>query len=665
MTSFRFLFFIAGLASIVRVSAQCEVLVWSDEFSGVTLDPDKWTYDLGDGCPSLCGWGNGELQTYTNSAANIFVSGGTLKIRALSGGGSYTSARIATRGKFAFNTGKIEARLRVPAGQGLWPAFWMLPENYDYGNWPLSGEMDIMEIKGQEPARTYGTVHYGASPPENQYTGTTYDLPSASFADAFHVFTLEWTTDVLVWFVDGVPFQTLTPTDLGSFPWRYDRDFHLLLNLAVGGGFAGNPDGTTPFPATYEIDYVRVYQDLNNVAIGGRDIVMEETQGLSYKVAAIPLTTYSWSLPSGMTLQSGAGTRSITADAGTGGSPLQVTLDRSGCNRTISYDLDLADGCEPVLLDFNGTRRAFWFGDNGTLQENFPNPAPGGVNPSTFCARYDRGAGLYDVLNYSGDAIGDAADFRSGLRRFRMDVYSTAPAGREILLQLERQNQSSSQPFPAGRHSVYRALTTVSGAWQRLTFTLNSSPDFSVANEGINAIAVLFDPGNPSPSTWYFDNLVAEQVPCSPACDASLAPNGLAANPVASGMKLAWNPLPESVACQVKGGPSGGGEATRNVTGAAPAQTVIPNSQLIPGALYNWRVRCACSVSPPDLSPFSASSAFTVPALRTADEGPWEVYDGLGRKLGTLPDSGAALDPGSYILRQPSTGETLQRVILP
>ncbi len=242
-------------------------LVWSDEFDGTALDASKWNVVLGNGCPSLCGFGNNELQTYTNQ--NHTVSDGKLTItarRAIAGTDTtYTSTRLDTRGKGDWTYGRFEIRAKLPRTQGLWPAIWMFFSRDTYGGWAASGEIDIMENIGSKPDEIFGTIHYGGPAPANVFAGEAFKLSSSSFADDFYTFTLEWEEGELRWYVNNVLFQTkragdwyTTGSTRPSAP--FDHDFFLLLNTAVGGILPGRPNRTTVFPQTMEVDYVRVYQ---------------------------------------------------------------------------------------------------------------------------------------------------------------------------------------------------------------------------------------------------------------------------------------------------------------------------------------------------------------------------------------------------------------------
>lgn len=265
---------LAGLTLAGPIVAQCIYiqnceLVWADEFDGTSVDINKWEFMLGDGSAyGIPGWGNNEKQYYRSQ--NATVANGELTITAKQesyGGKSYTSARLRTRYKGDWTYGRIEMRAKLPVTQGMWPAFWMLPTNSPYGGWAAGGEIDIMESKGSIPEQIHGTIHYGGEWPDNTYSGNTTNL-AAGTATNWHVYAVEWQEGVIRWFVDGQLYSTKTNwySTNGSYPAPFDVDFHLLLNLAVGGWFPGDPDQTTVFPQDYIIDYVRVYQEASGPA---------------------------------------------------------------------------------------------------------------------------------------------------------------------------------------------------------------------------------------------------------------------------------------------------------------------------------------------------------------------------------------------------------------
>ena len=237
-------------------------LLWSDEFDQAQLNPATWSYETGDGCPALCGWGNNELQYYSSSADNLFFQDGKMIIEARAekfGGKDYTSSRIKTQGKKAFKFGRIDIRALLPVGKGVWPAFWMLPEDNVFGGWPRSGEIDMMEYLGSEPSKVLGTLHYGPGPGSTYLTKTT-TLPSGTFNDKFHVFSLEWEEDEIRWYIDQNLYATINRADIGNNNYPFNERFFFIINMAVGGNLPGSPDASTVFPQHLIVDYIRVYQ---------------------------------------------------------------------------------------------------------------------------------------------------------------------------------------------------------------------------------------------------------------------------------------------------------------------------------------------------------------------------------------------------------------------
>jgi len=273
-------------------------LVWNDEFEGRRLDPSKWEAEIGNGFYDyraagwVPGWGNGELQYYTDAPENLSVGGGCLTLRArresLHGCG-YTSARIRTRRRdggvlFAQTYGRFECRARASVGAGIWPAFWMLPAEEAYGGWAASGEIDVMELVGSKPNEVLGSTHFGASYPHRDMRTHVGALPSGASMDAFHVYAIEWDPGRIRWLVDdrvyaeqdfwwsssrrgdcGLPPRS--SRDLNAWPAPFDRPFCLTLNLAVGGGLPGPPDASTVFPAELVVDYVRVYERADGIGV--------------------------------------------------------------------------------------------------------------------------------------------------------------------------------------------------------------------------------------------------------------------------------------------------------------------------------------------------------------------------------------------------------------
>jgi beta-glucanase (GH16 family) len=258
--------YVAVNATAPTASAAIGGLTWSDEFNaaaGTAPNSAKWRYDIGGG-----GWGNSELEYYTNRTQNAAHDGaGNLVITARKenpagygcwyGSCTYTSARLLTSATFTQTYGRFESRMKIPRGQGIWPAFWMLGTGS--GGWPQIGEIDIMENVGFEPSTVHGTIH-GPGYSGGAGVGAGYSLPGGqAFADAFHTFTVDWEPGAITWYVDGIQYSRKTSADIRGNQWVFDHPFFMIMNLAVGGAWPGNPNASTVFPQTLTVDYVRVY----------------------------------------------------------------------------------------------------------------------------------------------------------------------------------------------------------------------------------------------------------------------------------------------------------------------------------------------------------------------------------------------------------------------
>lgn len=336
-------------------------LTWSDEFNGASgsaPDGGKWGYDLGAG-----GWGNNELQNCTNRRDNSYLDGsGNLVIKAIKenyNGSAYTSARLLTKGKFNQAYGKFEARIKLPYGQGIWPAFWMLGSNLDQAGWPGAGELDIMEYLGHDTRTVYGTVHGPG------YSGAggiskSYTLPSGSFSDSFHTFSVEWEPTQIRWYVDGNLFHTFNKSQLGAGQtWVFDHSFFMILNLAVGGNWPGYPNASTVFPQTMTVDYVRVYSQ-------GSSPSAPVESGAVYKLINVnsnkALDVYAASTADGANVQ-------IYTDNGTGAQRWQAFAQADGSftliNPASNKALDAAgagtaDGTNVQIANQNGSAAQKW-----------------------------------------------------------------------------------------------------------------------------------------------------------------------------------------------------------------------------------------------------------------------------------------------------------------
>ncbi|MCF8226452.1 MAG: family 16 glycosylhydrolase [Bacteroidales bacterium] len=317
MKKARFLLFSAAAviltASATWVSGQQNILLWEDDFDNEGINTSNWNAETDNS-----GGGNDELQYYTPRDTNVYINNGKLIIKAMEEayeGLSYTSGKLTTKGHADWRFGRIESSIKMPAGQGIWPAFWMLPTENKYGGWPNSGEIDIVEMVGHDTNTVYGTLHYG--PPWN-FTNGLYDLENGYFSDDFHEFAIEWHADAMKWFVDDELYSFKTADSLSSpEQWEiFHERFYVILNLAVGGNWPGDPDETTIFPQTMEIDYVRVYGDPGQQEIIAIDSAYSKAESVTYSFTNIPGATFQWTVPEGATIVEGQGTNSVEVNWG-------------------------------------------------------------------------------------------------------------------------------------------------------------------------------------------------------------------------------------------------------------------------------------------------------------------------------------------------------------
>ncbi len=507
--------FLTALAILVatliipsQLNAQCTQLVWNDEFEGTSLDQTKWAYALGRGCdqPSGCGFGNGEEQSYTKNANNISVSDGKLTITALFNnpepGAAFSSAKIQTLNLKTFQYGKIEAKMKLSSGKGAWPAFWMLAQQ---NNWPYTGEVDIMEAKHKNPTQLMGTVHH--------YNGhNTGQVTTPDLSLAFHTYAIEWEKDEIRWYFDGELYHRATPqTTGGAWPFNNTGNpFYLILNLAVGGlgtGFTGNqPFNAADFPTSLQVDYVRVYTGIWNVEFTGDPFVYKNENNKIYAVSAVEGAGYNWTLPAGTTIKSGQGTNQITVDFGSSSTSGDISVDiTSGCE-TKTYKkavtVEEAFKVTNILKDWDDNSNMTFKSASGTLTE-VANPSGTGQ-----VGKYIRNAEqLYDNLVYNKIAFGNASDFVTRRRRIQADIYTNAPIGTKLRIQLEN-SAKSAQTFPIGRHSVHEAKTTKQNQWETVEFEYVNSPDLGTGATTVDQIAFLFAVESNNSSTYYIDNVV-------------------------------------------------------------------------------------------------------------------------------------------------------------
>ncbi|MCD0470560.1 family 16 glycosylhydrolase [Flavobacterium sp. JAS] len=520
------------LCPFLKLQAQCNTLVWSDEFNGTTVDASKWQSITGNGCPSLCGFGNGEAQRYDPNQATIVKEGADsyLNIQAKYEPNAqfpaqpYSSAKLTTEGKYSIKYGRVEARMKLSSGMGAWPAFWMLPAGTS--NWPFTGEIDIMEAKHRNPKSIDGTIHYDGG--GYHYTGRSYSSPT-DLSTEFHVYAVEWGPNIIKWFIDGNLFHTATPNTTVNGGWPFnDQQFYIILNLAVGS--AGTPYtsvngvGVEPIPADFpsklQVDYVRVYTGSFNYGVVGDAKVYQNETSKTYSLNAIAGATYNWTVPGGATITSGQGTNAITVNWGTSGGDVAVATTVSGCAAStykLAVTTEVPLPVERIYEDFQTNRNIVYGLKTGVLTEAVANPSATGINTSALVGKYVRNASeLYDVLNIKNVVISNANDYVYGRKKLSFDIYTSAPVGTKISMQLENSLVTTATNFPSGRHSGYKATTTVQNKWETIEFEFEKVIDPNTSALTINNVVFLFESNSNSGATYYFDNLLTKAAPEKP-----------------------------------------------------------------------------------------------------------------------------------------------------
>lgn len=539
------------LLPLLKTQAQCNTLIWADEFNGTTVDLTKWQSISGNGCPSLCGFGNGEAQRYDPNQATIVKEGTNsyLNIQAKYEPNSqfpqqpYSSAKLTTQGKYAVKYGRIEARMKLSTGMGAWPAFWMLPAGT--ANWPYTGEIDIMEAKHRNPKSIDGTIHYDGG--GYHYTGRSFTSPT-DLSTEFHVYAVEWGPNIIKWFIDGNLFHTATPNTTVNGGWPFnDQEFYIILNLAVGS--LGTPytsvngAGVEPvpgdFPAKLQVDYVRVYSGSFTYGVIGDAKVYNNETNKTYSINTIAGASYNWTVPSGATITSGQGTNTITVNWGTSGGDVAVATTVSGCAAN-TYKLAVATEVplpvEKIQEDFQSNRNIVYGNKTGVLTEAIANPSATGINTSALVGRYVRNSSeLYDVMNIKNVVISNANDYVYGRKKISFDIYTSAPVGTKISMQLENSLVTTAINFPLGRHSGYKASTTVQNKWETIEFEFEKVIDPNTSALTINTVVLLFESNSNSGATYYFDNLLTKAAPEKPVIATDVLQNYDGTNKIIKG----------------------------------------------------------------------------------------------------------------------------------
>ncbi|PXY46460.1 family 16 glycosylhydrolase [Flavobacterium hydrophilum] len=546
--------FILGLlllSPFLKVHSQCNTLIWSDEFNGISVDANKWQSISGNGCPSLCGFGNGEAQRYDPNQATIVKEGTNsyLNIQAKYEPNAafpqqpYSSAKLTTQGKYAIKYGRIEARMKLSTGMGAWPAFWMLPAGTS--NWPYTGEIDIMEAKHRNPKSIDGTIHYDGG--GYHYTGRSYTSPT-DLSTEFHVYAVEWGPNIIKWFIDGNLFHTATPNTTVNGGWPFnDQEFYIILNLAVGSlgtpytsvNGAGVEPVPADFPAKIQVDYVRVYSGSFTYGVIGDAKVYNNETNKTYSINTITGASYNWTVPAGATITSGQGTNTITVNWGTSGGDVAVATTVSGCAANtykLAVTTEVPLPVEKIQEDFQSNRNIVYGNKTGVLTEAVANPSATGINTSALVGKYVRNSSeLYDVMNIKNVVISNANDYVYGRKKISFDIYTSAPVGTKISMQLENSLVTTAINFPSGRHSGYKASTTVQNKWETIEFEFEKVIDPNTSALTINTVVFLFESNSNSGATYYFDNLLTKAAPEKPVIATDVLQNYDGTNKIIKG----------------------------------------------------------------------------------------------------------------------------------
>ncbi|MGB0424683.1 MAG: family 16 glycosylhydrolase, partial [Flavobacteriales bacterium] len=400
----------------------------------------------------------------------------------------------------------------MPVGQGMWPAFWLLPNDKEYGRWPLSGEIDITEMVGYSPNTTHGTIHYGGSWPFNIFVGESTVSPGGNLNNQFHDYAVEWSETEIKWFFDGQLFSVKNTESLGTFPWPFDQDFYVILNLALGGNWPGYPDASTQFPQELVVDYVRLYQGPQTAFIKGNADLLQNGTIETYSIPNWEGANVQWTVLGGE-IQSGQGSSSINvlwdeAD----NHELSANVSFGDCNFDIDKNIHVASGCERLITDFEDVRLAHWASFSGSFNEESV-ISPNEVNSSVNCGRYMRSSTDPSVLKMTLRGLVKPSELENGNFKIKMDVFTNAPIGSSLVFYLEDQIQTNF-PGSSGRRSGYTTSTTTQYEWEELVFDFFGVVNETILEENINHLAMIPVVSENNNFSFYMDNLMLVESDC-------------------------------------------------------------------------------------------------------------------------------------------------------
>ena len=490
--------------------AQCEKMFWQDEFDGPNIDRNKWNLET----PS--DQGTGQLDQPTDRPENAKIVDGQLVLTVRKEpyqGKQYTSARLSTYKKLDFQYGRAVARVKGVDTQGNGFAFWMLGSDFETVIWPKCGEVDIFENTGKTPGRNIGTAHFAGPTGQDAISQGDTLLPDGrKWADEFHEASIEWSPTYIKWFMDGKLYHTLDLTNPLNGYRPFNRPFFILLSIGMGGSYSGDPDATTITPMSATIDWVRVYKGDYSTFVGGDDRVYQGEQNKQYTVSTTDDGTYkyNWTVPTGATIVSGQGTKTVTVDWGqTGGKvSAQVTSPCSTNTYALNVTTEAPFVADKVFESFETPPAFNYVNVSGALSKGVPNPLVNAVNPSAKVGKYIRNDGaLYDVIGMQGINAAPAGDFSIGKRRILMDVYTDAAPGTRVSLNFENSKAANAGNYPTGRYANFDAVTTKQGQWETLEFAYTNSPDGGTGASSVYQWILLFAPVTNTGNVFYFDNL--------------------------------------------------------------------------------------------------------------------------------------------------------------
>jgi beta-glucanase (GH16 family) len=503
------LLFFSIIYGISEIAAQCEQLVWQDEFSNSTIDASKWEMEVGGG-----GWGTGQLDYATNRPENARIENGKLVLEIRKEdyqGHQYTSGRLRTYKKVDFQYGRIEARVKGVFSQGNGFAFWLLGSDYESIWWPKCGEIDIFENTGKFPGKNIGTSHYEEAWGHAWNQGS-YTLPNNQrWADAFHDAAIEWSPTYIKFFIDGNLYHTFDISKPINNYKPFNRPFFIILSVGMGGSYSGPPDATTVSPMRAEIEYVRVYKGSYSTFITGDDRIYKGETGKEYSVnVAAAGHTFNWTVPAGATITSGQGTNKITVNWGQTAGDVNVAVG-SGCgtnNYKMAVTAEAPFVADKVFENFEVPPALTYGAMSGTLTKAIANPAPNTVNNSAKVGKYVRNNTVqYDYMTLTGLNSQPNGEFVYGQRRILLDVYTDAPVGTKLSLNLENGLVATGTNYPSGRYAIFDAVTTKQNQWETVEFAYTSSPDIYGSAAEVNQWILLFAPVTNTSYTLHFDNL--------------------------------------------------------------------------------------------------------------------------------------------------------------